>query len=228
MSMVLDLIVVLIILAVALISAKRGFVKVAIELAGFIAAVFITLTISTPLASLTYDKIIEPPIVSSVSKATGDSVTQITDDTWNALPEFIRKYSENVGFSKESINKSINENMGNGAVSAAKAASQGVVKPIVAKLLAVLYGILIMVILIFLVKILAKFLNGVFSFSIVGKLNRILGGIVGIPKGIIIAMLFCLVISLIVPLTNGGFLIFKTEAMEKSWFFTHFSLNLLS
>ena len=38
MSIVLDLIVVLIILAVALISAKRGFVKVAIELAGFIAA----------------------------------------------------------------------------------------------------------------------------------------------------------------------------------------------
>ena len=225
MNFLLDLIVLAIIAAVALISARRGFVRVAIELVGFIAAIFITFTISTPLASLTYDKIIEPPIVSSVSKATGDSVTQITDDTWNALPEFIRKYSESAGFSKESINKSINENIGRGAESAAKA-SQGVVKPIVAKLLAVLYGIIIMVMLIFLVKILAKFLNGVFSFSIVGKLNRILGGIVGIPKGIIIAMLFCLVISLIVPLTNGGFLIFKTEAMEKSWFFSHFSFNL--
>ncbi len=226
MNYLLDLIVLTIIAAVALISARRGFVRVAIELVGFIAAIFITFTISTPLASLTYDKIIEPPIVSSVSKAAGDSVTQITDETWNALPEFIRKHSESAGFSKESINKSINDNMGSGAESAAKAASQGVVKPIVAKLLAVLYGILIMVILIFLVKMLAKFLNGVFSFSIVGKLNRILGGIVGIPKGIIIAMLFCLIISLIVPLTNGGFLIFKTEAVEKSWFFTHFSLNL--
>ena len=123
MNYLLDLIVIAIIAAVALISARRGFVRVVIELAGFIAAILITLTISTPLASLTYDKIIEPPIVSSVSKATGDSVTQITDDTWNALPEFIRKYSENAGFSKESINKSINENMGNGAVSAAKAAS---------------------------------------------------------------------------------------------------------
>ena len=226
MNYLLDLIVIAIIAAVALISSRRGFVRVVIELAGFIAAIFITLTISTPLASLTYDKIIEPPIVSSVSKATGDSVTQITDNTWNALPEFIRKYSENAGFSKESINKSINENMGNGAEGAARAASQNVVKPIVAKLLAVFYGIIIMVILIFLVKILAKFLNGVFSFSIVGKLNRILGGIAGIPKGIIIAMLFCMIISLIVSLTHDGFLIFKTEAMEKSWFFTHFSFNL--
>ena len=79
MNYLLDLIVIAIIAAVALISARRGFVRVVIELAGFIAAILITLTISTPLASLTYDKIIEPPIVSSVSKATGDSVTQITD-----------------------------------------------------------------------------------------------------------------------------------------------------
>ena len=64
MNFLLDLIVLAIIAAVALISARRGFVRVAIELVGFIAAIFITFTISTPLASLTYDKIIEPPIVS--------------------------------------------------------------------------------------------------------------------------------------------------------------------
>ena len=67
MNYLLDLIVIAIIAAVALISAKRGFVRVVIELAGFIAAIFISFTISTPLANLTYDKIIEPPIVSSVS-----------------------------------------------------------------------------------------------------------------------------------------------------------------
>lgn len=61
MNYLLDLIVIAIIAAVALISARRGFVRVVIESAGFIAAIFITLTISTPLASLTYDKIIEPP-----------------------------------------------------------------------------------------------------------------------------------------------------------------------
>ena len=227
MNYLLDLIVIAIIAAVALISAKRGFVRVVIELAGFIAAIFISFTISTPLANLTYDKIIEPPIVSSVSKATGDSVTQITDDTWNALPGFVREYSESVGFSKDSINKSINDNMGNGVEGAARAASQTVVKPIVSRLLTLIYALLTIIILIILVKLLAKFLSGIFSFSIVGKLNRILGGIAGIPKGIIIAMLFCMIISLIVSLTPGGFLIFKTEAIEKSWFFSHFSFNLL-
>ena len=66
-----------------------------------------------------------------------------------------------------------------------------------------------------------------FSFSLVGTANRVLGGIVGIPKGIIMAMVFCLVISLIVSFTTNGFLIFTDEAMEKSWFFSHLSVNLL-
>ena len=48
MNFLLDLIVLAIIAAVALISARRGFVRVAIELVGFIAAIFITFTISTP------------------------------------------------------------------------------------------------------------------------------------------------------------------------------------
>ena len=93
------------------------------------------------------------------------------------------------------------------------------------RLLALLLALLIMIILIVLVSCL-QIPERYFSFSIIGKLNRILGGIAGIPKGIIIAMLFCMIISLIVSLTPDGFLIFKTEAMEKSWFFSHFSFNL--
>ena len=71
MSIVLDLIVLAIILFTVFMSAKRGFVRVALEVVGFIAAVFITFTISTPLVNITYDKIIAPPIVSSVTPRRG-------------------------------------------------------------------------------------------------------------------------------------------------------------
>ena len=89
------------------------------------------------------------------------------------------------------------------------------------KLISLIYSVFLMIILIFIVKILAKFINRLFSFSIVGSLNRVLGGIVGIPKGIIIAALFCTVVSLIVSVTENGFLIFTGEAVRGSWFFTH-------
>ena len=128
MSIVLDLIVVLIILAVALISAKRGFVKVAIELAGFIAAVFITLTISTPLGNITYDKIIEPQIVKSMSAVTDKSVTATSDAVWNALPSVIKNHSEKLGVSKDSLDKTVSEHIGDNTENAVTAVSQTAVK----------------------------------------------------------------------------------------------------
>lgn len=227
MSIVLDLVVLAIILFTVFMSARRGFVRVAVEVVGFIAAVFITFTISTPLGNITYDKIIEPPIVSSVSTAAGESTSQVVDKAWDSLPEFIKSNSEKIGISKESIDKSIENNIGSGAESAVKAASQNAVKPVVVKFLTLIYSVFILIILLFLVKILAKFINRLFSFSLVGTMNRVLGGILGIPKGIIIAIAFCLVISLAVSFTSGGFLIFTKDAIEGSWFFSHFSVNLL-
>ena len=79
-----------------------------------------------------------------------------------------------------------------------------------------------MVVLLVVVKFLAKMINRVFSFSIIGKANRLLGGIIGIPKGIIFAILFCMVISLIVSL-NNGFLIFTAENIEKTYVFKFFA-----
>ena len=86
MNFLLDLIVLAIIAAVALISARRGFVRVAIELVGFIAAIFITFTISTPLASLTYDKIIEPPALKAVEDSTADNAKLSIEKIWQDNP----------------------------------------------------------------------------------------------------------------------------------------------
>lgn len=227
MSIIIDLIVAAVILITVLISARRGFVRTVAEVAGFIAAVFITFTISTPLGNITYDKIIEPPIVSSVSSAAGDSVSETVDTAWNSLPEFVKSNSEKLGFSKEDIDKSIADNIGGGTETAVKAASQNTVKPMVVKLLSLIYSVFILIVLLLLVKLLARFINRLFSFSIMGRLNRILGGVLGIPKGIIIAIAFCLIISLIVSFTKGGFLIFTENAIKDSWFFSHFSVNLL-
>lgn len=231
MSIILDLIVLAIIISTVLISAKRGFVRVLIELIGFIAAVFITFTISTPLSNITYDKIIEPPIISSVTSSVnsvaGDKAEAAIENTWKSLPTFVKNNIEKIGITKEKIDNSITNNIGNGTESAVRSASQDVIKPVVTKTLQLIYMVLIIVILMFVVKLLAKFINKLFSFSVIGTANRVLGGIVGLPKGIIIAMVFCLCISLIVSFTKDGFLIFTKEAMEKSWIFSNLSVILL-
>lgn len=232
MSIILDLIVLAIIVLTVLISAKRGFVRTAVELVGFIAAVFISFTISTPLANTTYDKIIEPSIVSSVTSAAGtvmeDSSVAAVDGFWDGMPTWIRNGIEKSGVSKESLDGIITANIGNGVQSTVETASQSVIKPVVTGTLSLIYQVIFLIVFLALVKPLAKLINKLFSFSIIGTANRVLGGVVGIPKGIIYAIAFCLIIMLIVSFTGKGFLIFTSEAMEKSHFFSFInSLRLI-
>ena len=223
MSIILDLIALAIIVLTVLISAKRGFVRTLIELVGFIAAVFISFTISTPLANTTYDKIIEPSIVSSVTSVAdtaADSSVNTVDAFWNEIPAWIRSGIEKAGISKDSLDGSITANIGNGVQSAAESASQNVIKPAVTSTLTLIYQVILLIVLLALVKPLAKLINKLFSFSVIGTANRALGGIVGVPKGIIYAVVFCLIITLVVSFTQNGFLIFTNDAMEKSLFFS--------
>ncbi len=227
MSIILDLIVLAIIIITVLISAKRGFVRTLIELLGFIAAVFISFTISTPLANSTYDKIIEPSIVSTVTSAVDtaadNSAAAAVDSFWNEIPGWVKGGIEKAGISKESLDGSITANIGNGVQSAVESASQNVIKPAVTSTLALIYQVISLIILLAIVKPLAKLINKLFSFSVIGTANRVLGGVVGVPKGMIYAVAFCLLITLAVSFTQNGFLIFTGEAMEKSLFFSFVS-----
>lgn len=219
MWVVIDLILIAIILLFTLISAKRGFVKVLVETVGFIAAIVVAFTISTPLAEVTYDKIIEPPVVKAAVNAVGESAEH---EAWNALPEFLMN-NEFFGTEINTFTEKITENLALGTESAVKTASQEIVKPIAAKLLSLLYSVILVLVLSILVKFLAKVINGMFSFSVVGTLNRTLGGVVGAVKGIIIAIIVCMVITLIMSFTGKPLFIFTEENISNTYVFKFFT-----
>ena len=219
MHFLIDLIVVAIIGICILTSAKRGFVKVLVEVVGFVLAIMITFTISSPLANATYDKFIEPPILEAASESSADSIEEIKQSALDALPEFITENAELLGFSIEEFADKLNtESLSSSMTDPVKSASQQVVKPVVAQILELLYSIVLMIVLMFIVKIIAKFVNKMFSFSIIGKANSILGGIIGIPKGIVFAIIFCMIISLVMSF-SGEFFIFTNENVEKTLIF---------
>lgn len=214
MSTVLDLIVVGIVLAVAFLSARKGFVRIVFELVGFAVATMLAFSLSTPLANAAYDKFIEPSVILSAEKAATGTADDIVNATWEALPKFITKNADSLNLSAESFSAKINETVQSGAANAAQAASQSIVKPVAVKFFGLLFTIILLIIFLFIVKILAKLLNKLFSVSLIGKLNRTLGGVIGALKGVVIAMVFCMAVSLIVSLTSNGFLIFTREAID--------------
>lgn len=219
MSIVIDLIIVGIVLLFAVISAKKGFVKTVVEMVGFVAAIVIALTVSAPIAEFTYDKVIEPPILASISQEATDNVSGIVNDIWEKMPEFIITKAEEKGHTQERVTESINAGMSSGAQTAVKATSQNVFKPIATSLLGLVFSAIIAIVLILLVKPIAKIVNGIFSFSIIGKANRALGAVVGILKGAVFAVVFCLLINLIISFSPNGILIFTPENIADSYAF---------
>lgn len=219
MSIILDLIVIAIIILMVLISAKRGFVRVAVEAVGFVAAIILSLSLSTTLADVTYQKAIEPAILSSVENATAETTSSAADDAWNSLPELITKNADKFGISKDFITNDITEDIGNSATEIVTSISQNTIKPMAVGILKTLYSVILMLVLMIAVKFLARVINKLFSFSLVGKVNKALGGTFGAIKGIIIAWVFCAVISLLVSLTKNGIWIFNAENIENTIIF---------
>ena len=217
MSIIIDLIIVAIILVTALISAKQGFVRAVVEVAGFVAAVLVAFSVSAPLADITYEKVIEPPILSSVSENAAQSTAQTADSVWESLPSFITDNSEKLGITKEHIEKIVVESTLSSADTALNEISQKAVKPVATGILETLYAVILIVVLLFVVKILAKLLNKAFSFSVVGKLNRTLGGLLGVVKGLAIALIVCEIVVLIISFTHNGIWIFNNENIDKTY-----------
>lgn len=216
MSIILDLIIVGIILFFILSSAKKGFVKVLIETVGFVAAIVIAFSLSSPLATATYDKFIEPSVISAISSSVEESTGEAVDDkVIDAIPDYIVNSCERFGISLDEMKTKLAASASSNTTDVIKSASQEVVKPIAVKVIGMVFTLVLVIILLIVVKILARVINKLFSFSIVGKLNRILGGVLGIVKGCIIAVVMCIITSLIMSFI-GEFFIFTAENVNNS------------
>lgn len=223
MSFVLDLVVLAIIAVFALLSAKKGFVRTIIEIVGFVVVILLANNISPVVSDYTYDKLVEPAIISSVEKMqVGNSLTNFSLDN---MPSLVGKILGN-NFDISGFQSIINENINNGIKSAVTSASQTVVKPVVTGVFDLIFMLIITFVLLFVVNFLAKLINKLFSFSLIGKANKILGAILGIIKGVVISAIICTIISLIVPLTKEGFLIFTQSNIDSSLIFKLLSYKL--
>lgn len=219
MGIVLDIIVLAIICITAFISAKKGFVATVIELVGLILAFYLAFTFSTVAANFTYDKFISPTIKETVIDEIGDSVSQTADSIWDSLPGIVVSGANTLGINKDEIFGDVNNATTSTIQDIANTVDEKIARPVITTFIRILLGFILFIVCLFLVKILAKLLNKLFSFSIIGKLNRTLGAILGAGKGIVFSIVTVLLLSTIVAVTKNGFLIFTTENIEKSAIF---------
>lgn len=219
-ALILDLLIVGIIVLCIFLSARYGFARTLVEVIGFAAALIVAFTISSPLADITYDKMVEPAIEEKIVEAL-DSGSAVSDNLWDSLPQAVKNYSPHFGITKDAFGSSVDAVVSKNADDISKKVSADVIKPIIVRLLGIIYSSLISVILIVLVKIAAKYVNEMFSISVAGKINTVLGGVFGLIKGAAIVFVFCLAVGLITAITKNGFGIFTQENIDSTFIFKH-------
>lgn len=217
-----DLIIVAIIIVSVILSARKGFVKSAVECAGFVLAIVLAFSFGGYLSEVTYDGLIKNAIVDTVEENL-DSVTEengldgdISDKLWDALPEFFTDNAENFGIEKPEIDLTDIAD----AKTWAENITEQVARPIIITILKVAFGAIIFLLVCILTKLLAGPINKLFSISVVGTFNRVLGGGLGLLKGFVWAIVFCAAISAIVAFTKSGFLIFTKENLKSAGLFS--------
>lgn len=248
-SFFIDLILLLVIGFTAFISYKRGFVKTVIGTVGFFLSIILSLTLCTPLASFTYDKLIQPPVVSTISdeiddrfhdeldknvgdKIDGEKIEEFqdeidasSDEIINSLPGFVQNFINQSGLDAKEVIGNANDVINEGdtvktaSQKVAENISQASVKPMAVQVLSTIFSLILFFVFGWVFRLLGKIISKFLSFTIAGKLDNILGGACGLVKGLIFALIFCVAIYTLVSFTKNGIWIFNYQNFESTLLF---------
>lgn len=224
MSIVLDAAVLVIILLVAFITMKKGFVKSIIGLLSLVLTLVIISACSKPVATFLYDSIIDKPVQNSIVKQLDEQDQkneQVVDSVWNSLPKFLTNTAENSGITTDSIGNIIKKDANNAEI--AQNFSQNVVRPTAISIITFAVNIILFIVLTIILRFLSKVICKLFKAPVLKHVNKALGLVLGVLKGIVIASLVCVVVSYIVSFSDAEYVFLNSEVINNTIVFSKLS-----
>ncbi|MCQ2449524.1 MAG: CvpA family protein [Clostridia bacterium] len=214
MSLFVDLIFIAVFIFIIFLCYKRGFVRGLIETVGMILALIVAMRVGSLLGELTYDRLVEPELIHAGTEAIGDAKENTLDKLLEFLPQFVRDASMRQIIEKYAdadVDKYLQEN----GSQVMKDTSQKYIKPTLVYFINMLYTLLVFVLLYSVVKLLARLLNKLFTFGrITDKINRFLGAVLGLPRGLIACALLSVIVAIVHYLYGDSFVLTSTEALK--------------
>ena len=222
MSLVLDLLVVGIVLLFLVLGIRKGFVTTLLEVVGTLLAIVIAFSLSVPFSEAVYDSFVEKTVSQSVDSAlagyTGYAIEQTVDELWqenNALAYF----SGLSGIDKEDVIAGASRSSQGGVEAVSAFVKDSVARPVATMVVRVILIALLLLILLILVKLVARLVGKIFSFSLFGTVNSVLGALLGGVKGLLAATIVCVILGTVITASANGVLGFTKEAIDQSLLF---------
>lgn len=196
-----DIAVLVVIIVFIVIGYVRGAIGTLFSFLGSILSVIIANIVGRNVSPWIYDNFCRQSINDNVTEAVNNVIQSgnenIGDEIISYLPEFMKNFVSN----NEVVN-SLNSLTGNTAeelsVSAADIIQQ-IVSPVCIQVISVCVTVVLFVLLSVAVNIICHFADSINKIPIVGKANRIVGGIIGLLYGVIVSGIIVFAISIVVP-----------------------------
>lgn len=216
-GIVLDIVFIGLIILYIFLSYRRGFVRTVVELVGWVLIMYLAFNISQPLAEGIYDRFffesVSDSIYSTVEGSMGDTAADTTSQLINTLPGFV---SSMFGVNEDSLHSTVSQAISGGAHAVSDGIMTAAVSPVIIMLIRWIIVALLFGIGMFVVRMIAGALNSLFSFRLVGGLNRFLGGVIGLFKGVLIVFLICIILSFIITVVPDGFGFLNSDFLKSS------------
>jgi uncharacterized membrane protein required for colicin V production len=201
MSIILDVILITVFAAFVFTAAKKGFMLTLLELIAVIVALAMSYQFSPVVAQAAYDSVVEESLIETVETQIDEtlnisSTTAKAEVVLESIPEFMVSFASSVGVDIETVKTQISsaqfssENLATELV-------ENIAQPIAVGALTVIFFLLLSSVLIFALKWLAKLLSKLFKLPLIGTVNKVLGGVLGACKGVIVIVFVCTFLELI-------------------------------
>ncbi|GEM_PF-5703586 len=223
-AIVLDILILSVVALVIVRSSKRGFMQSLIGFFGCFAVLILSVVFSWIVSDFAYGSIVRPRIVSGIEDSIGvdsqgQTASQVIDGAIDSMPKFVIQMAQSRGLIDNLQSQDKTEEIRLGVSSAASVITDTVAKPVVTGLIQVISMIILFIIGMFGVKIISRVLNKLVSGKYLGSMNSFFGGLLGIPKGLIYAIIITWIVGFSVFVSKNGIFGITVQIIEETYVF---------
>lgn len=198
LGILIDLLLCLCILLFIIRTAKKGFALSLFNIIAFFGAFVLAAFISRNLSGYIFDTFFEQSVVDKIGSATtsifsGSTSEEVSNFVSTEFPLLFNFSSiSGVGINTGAISGA--------ASTTASFIATTLIKPLFVSLISLFVYIIALVICLPILRFLAKKISKIFTVSLVGKINSVLGALLGIVKGIAVVFIICAITVVVMGL----------------------------
>lgn len=199
-------------------SARRGFIRMVVQLVGFFASILLANALSGPAAEYIFQNFMRERLVENVTQkiASAGSVNTFLQSLaalLESIPAFLVNTMEFAGFDSSAALSALTGSVEQLSVNVVDTA----IKPTCVALFSAICFLVLFSLFMFLTRMVARCFTSIRHIPLVGTVNSLLGGIVGGVEGIFTLYLIVMVLSVLMAISGDSIPILNRETIESTW-----------